>query len=347
METTTEILEVQPQVEVGAEQATTTATEVTTTDNAEVVIPESTATETEAKIETPIVPTNVVSFEEGLKEFGFSKEDLAELKAKRELEQAELEKPLVEQKNWAEKLSYGISNKLFTKDDILKHEAISKKEDIDLVFESFEFTPSEEGLTQEEIDEARLEAFNEAYNIYATSDKAKEKGQQLLKSEAKEIRAKASEKFNQVDAEFTERTISNNFLEQRKSVLAELTEKGHKETFAVDGETIEIEIPIAITEDQIKEQLTSESGLPMLKIMRDMFKSNPEQSKEAFKQFVINTNRQQVLVETAYQKGLEKGKATSVGATAPFNSQEQRQIISEDIPTDTWDTRKKAFGINN
>ena len=93
METTTEILEVQPQVEVGAEQATTTATEVTTTDNAEVVIPESTATETEAKIETPIVPTNVVSFEEGLKEFGFSKEDLAELKAKRELEQAELQKP--------------------------------------------------------------------------------------------------------------------------------------------------------------------------------------------------------------------------------------------------------------
>lgn len=329
MENTTEILEVESQVEVVAEQAPATATEVTTTDNTEVDIPESTATNTEAKIETTEVPTKVVSFEDGLKEFGFSKEELLEIKAKRELEQAELEKPLTEQKNWAEKLSFGINNKLFTKEEVLQHEAISKKSDIDLVFENFEFAPSEEGLSQDEIDEAKLEAFNEAYNIHANSESAKAKGQKLLQSEAKEIRSKVSEKFNKVDTEFTERSISNNFLEQRKSVLAELTEKGHKETFVVDGETIEIEIPIAVTEDQLKEQLTSESGLPMLKIMRDMYKNNPEQSKEAFKQFVINTNRQQVLVETAYQKGLEKGKATSVGATAPFNSQEQRQINSE------------------
>jgi len=348
MENTTEILEEQPQVEVGAEQATTTTTEVTSSDNTEVVIPESTATNTEAKqTETTEVPTKVVSFEDGLKEFGFSKEDLADLKAKRELEQAELEKPLTEQKNWAEKLSYGINNKLFTKEDVLQHEAISKKSDIDLVFENFEFTPSDKDLTQDEIDEEKLEAFNEAYNIYANSENAKAKGQKLLQSEAKEIRSKVSEKFNKVDSEFTERTISNNFLDQRKSVLAELTEKGHKESFVVDGETIEIEIPISITEDQLKEQLTSESGIPMLKIMRDMFKDNPEQSKEAFKQFVINTNRQQVLVESAYQKGLEKGKSTSVGATAPFNSQEQRRVSSDDVITDSWDTRKKAFGILN
>jgi hypothetical protein len=347
MENSTDILEVEPQVEVVAEQASATTTEVTTTDNADVVIPESTATETEAKIETPIVPTNVVSFEEGLKEIGFSKEELLEFKAKREAEQAELEKPLREQKNWAEKLSYGINNKLFTKDDVLKHEEISKKSDIDLMFENFEFIPSEEGLSQEEIEDAKLDAFNETYHIYASSESAKAQGQKMLEAGAKEIRSKVSDKFNKVDAEFTERTISNNFLEQRKSVLAELTEKGHKESFTIEGETIEIEIPIAITEDQLKEQLTSESGLPMLKIMRDLFKNNPEQSAEAFKQFVINTNRQQAIGEAMYQKGLERGKALSVGATAPFNSQEQRQAQVDNIPSDNWDTRKKAFGIHN
>lgn len=298
-----------------------------------------------AEVETPVAPQQIVSFEDGLKDFGFTKEELAELKAKRDAEKAETEKPLQEQTEWAQKVQFGIQNKLITKEDLDTHTIVSKKADKDLVFEAFEFD-NEDDLEGDELVEAKLEAFNDEYNLNSHNERAKAKAEQALKLEAEKIRSQISEKINKVNTEYQESVISNNFLKDRQLVLDDLNKNGYAETIEVEGVKLEVKIPVTTTELEVREMLTSDEGVAVLKLMRDVYKDNQEGAKQVFRELIINKNKSQAIAKTAYEAGLEAGKAMNVGATAPFNPrQEVTQSVQANTAQEILDAKLRANGL--
>lgn len=291
--------------------------------------------------EVPIVPTKVTSFEEGLKNLGLTAEDLAELKAQRDAKIAETEKPFNEEKEWAEKVNFGIKNKLITKDDEEKRLILSTKTDMELAFENFDFAPLEDGLTAEEIAEAKQDAFNEAYHLNSFTEKIKERGQKLLKAEAERIRNEHGIKFEALNTEFAEQQVSASFFQDRQAILNDLNANGYKEKIMLDGKQIEVEIPIPTTEAEIKTMLTSDTGGTMLVLMREVYKQNKEQAKELFKQLVVDSAKREAIINRAYQEGIAVGKQASIGATAPFNS--AQRATEQHTVTDSISSVKQAF----
>jgi hypothetical protein len=304
------------------------------------------AAEVDSKVETPVAPQQVVSFEDGLKDFGFTKEELVEMKAAREAKKAEAEKPIKEQSEWADKVQFGIQNKLITKEELESHTILSTKKDIDLLFEAFEYD-NEFEYEGEDLENAKMEAFNEVYNIDSSNAKAKAKGEQLMKVDAEALRASISEKINAVNSAYVENKISKEFYNDRNEVLADLNKNGYSEKINIDGVDIEVNIPVATTESEIREFLTSDNGAPILKLMRDVYKDNKEGAKQMFKEYLINANKTQAVAKTAYEAGLEAGKATSIGATAPFNSKQVLQTNASNTTEDQQkqESRRAAAGI--
>jgi hypothetical protein len=334
MDTTTqEVEEIQTEVAPTEQvvETTTASTEATT----EIV---------DTPIETPVAPQQIVSFEDGLKDFGFTKEELAELKAKREAEKAEAEKPIKEQSEWAEKVQFGITNKLITKEDLDTHTIISKKDDIALVFENFEFE-NEDDLEGSELEQAKLEAFNEIYNQSSTNEKAKAKGLEALRIEANNLRNSVNEKINKVNSDYTEHKISQNFFNDRQAVLNELNEKGFKEIIEVEGVKLEVNIPVQTTEKEVREMLTSDEGATVLKFMRDVYKNNQEGAKQVFRELIINKNKSQAIAKTAYEAGLEAGKALNAGATAPFVRENVQHQPKPSTDKEQQMAKRRAAGL--
>lgn len=333
MDNQQDILDVE--VETGTEVVEAPVVDVVTptTPVAEAVIPE-----------VPIVPT-ITSFEEGLKNLGLTPEDLAELKAQRDAKIAETEKPFNEQKEWAEKVNFGVKNKLITKEDEEKRLILSTKTDMELAFENFDFVPEEEGLSEAEIAEAKQDAFNEAYHLNSFTEKIKERGQRDLKADAERIRNEHGIKFENLNKEFTEQQVSASFFQDRQAILNELNANGYSETINVDGKQIVVEIPIPTTEAEVKNMLTSDTGSTMLVLMRDVYKQNPEQAKELFKQFVVDSVKKNAIVNTVFQEGVKVGKESSIGATAPFNSNQQIRT-DQNSPINPVQSVLSAMGLD-
>lgn len=329
-----------PIAESASTNATATNTEVESTqaetETKEVSVQESNV-ETETRGETPDTNFQAQNFDDYLKGMGLSKEDLESLKASKQKEKEESEKPLNENKKWASVIANGIQEGTLTKEDVIKYESISLKDDKELVFESFKnkFSPSEEGLTQEEFDEELQEAFDKEF----PSDK-------LIKMEAKSIRDEVSKPFEVAQKSLSQKESVLGMKQMHEGIIADVLKSKFNESYKIGDVDLDIEVEQQLTKQEVDEALTkTDGGKELLKMMHSLYLENKEGSAELYKSFVHSLAKEKAhnkVVEGIWEKASEHFKKVySIGAQAPFGSQTQS------VTTESVDGLKYMYNRRN
>lgn len=280
-----------------------------------------TATTTETSpsnvVETPTPETPKFYLDSYLKEMGLSKSDLDSLKESKIKEKEEAEKPLNEQKAWANVIADGIQDGILTKEDVVKYESISKREDNDLVFENFkkDFKPSDDTLSAEEIEEEMQEAYRNEYP-----------SQKLVKLEAEKIREEIAKPFKSAETNLTKKQSVLGLKKMHEELLDTMLNSKHQESYKVGDKDIVVEVDNPITKEEVNEALTkTEGGKQLLNIMHSLYNESKEQSAELYKSFVSSLAKEKAqskIIENVWEQASEHFKSVySVGAQAPFTSQ--------------------------
>jgi hypothetical protein len=268
-----------------------------------------------------------------------SLEDIAAFKATKQKETEEKEAPLRKQKEWADMIGFGVKQNLISKDDILTYEQLSKMDDRQIVFDKFksEFK-NEEGLEGEELQEAINWAFEEEYNL--GNERAKAKAEKLLKAEADAIRGEVGSKVNSVQSEYSKLNTVRAMKQQHEEILNSFaTQKSITQTVEIDGESVDIEVPLELNVDDVKSQLTSKEGQPLLDFMYGVYKNSPDMAADVFKKFVESTSISQKNFASAVANAVmakmdETYKAKYLkGSNAPFR-QSEAQAGEETVNTE-------------
>lgn len=337
-------VEATPIAESASTNATATNTEVestpatTETPEANVQQPNvETETKVETNVETPATNSEAPNFDDYLKGIGLTKEDLESLKALKQKEKEEAEKPLNESKKWASVIANGIQEGTLTKEDVIKYESISQRDDKDLVFESFKnkFTPSEEWLSQEEFNEELQEAFNKEF----PSDK-------LIKLEAKSIRDEVAKPFEVAQKSLSQKESVLGMKQMHEEIIADVLKSKFNESYKLGDVDLDIEVEQQLTKQEVDEALTkTDGGKELLKMMHSLYLDNKEGSAELYKSFVHSLAKEKAhakVVEGIWEKASEHFKKVySIGAQAPFGSQTQTAT------TDTRDALKEMYNKRN
>lgn len=346
MAETAEIVEPQQEAQVAAPVTETTPVVATTpaTEAATSPTPEAAATETP---ETPVVETPTATapttktIDELLSEQGLSADEIKEFKEAKQKQKEEAEKPLREQRQWAETVKYGVDKGLITKEDLLAADKVSATPDKDLVFDKFKSEyKNENGLEGEELQDEIEAAFTEEYGLDAVSDRAKQRAESLLKQEADNLRASVLNKVKAVEAEYNKTKSVIGFSEQHKSLFSEITKAPITQVVKVGDEDLTIEVPFEVTEEEIVASLKSEQGAPLLNLMYSTYSDNPELAGEMYKQYVqsvaMNKNLISKVIEQVSAKVDAQAKLKySIGAQQPFNRQTVENAKANGMMTET------------
>lgn len=279
-------------------------------------------------------PSEDEVFKQLLAKQGISFEDVENIKIAKAKEQEEKEAPLREQKEWADIVAFGVQNNIISKDDVVSYETISKADDKTLVFEKFKSEyKNEEGLTDEELDEAIAADFEDEYNLATTNEKARNRAESILKAEAERIRNEKTNVFKAAQTQYQQAKSVKGLREQHDQILKEF-ESATTETqeFEIDGEKIQVQVPIKVDSNSIREQLKSAEGGALLSFMHNIYKENPKASEELFRQFVkANAIDQKVYTNAVVNAVMTKMDETykqkyTVGSRAPFNSRNNEKL---------------------
>jgi hypothetical protein len=248
---------------------------------------------------------------------GLSKQDLDSLKESKLKQKEEADKPLNEQKAWANVIADGIQEGILTKEDVVKYESVSKREDNDLVFEKFkqDFKPSDDTLSQEEIDEEIQDAFKSEYP-----------SQKLIKLEAEKIREEISQPFKSAEQNLTKKQSVLGLKKLHEELLDTMLSSKYQESYKIGDKDIVVELEQQVTKDEVNEALTkTEGGKQLLNIMHSLYNENKEQSAELYRSFVNSIAKEKVqskIIENVWEQASEYFKGVySLGAQAPFTSQ--------------------------
>lgn len=272
---------------------------------------------------SPKVESKELSQEELLAKLNLNKSEFEEFQKFQQAKKEEEERPLREQKKWAEITSFGINQGELTKDDVLNFEIVSKKSDIDLVRSEFEkdFVPSAEGLSEEEIQEEIDFQFKKIYHL--TEDgKPKAKGELLLKSEANEIRKNAASKINSVEAKYNQVQSVRQLQKSHEETFKAISSAPLQDSVEIDGIKIDYEIPFEVTQDEVKAVLKGD-GSVLLDAMYSVSSENKEAATKMYSDFVTQLAKEKsqkvALAKAIWDKADEHFKEKySVGAKAPF-----------------------------
>lgn len=323
---------------------TQTATE-TTEATSEETNTENTSTETKTELPKEVVQTTTQetttttakkSLEELLAEHGYA-EELEIIKKTKESAAKEveaIEKPFNETKAWADLIEFGAKNKLATQEDFIAHKEINKQSNDTLAFNKFkaEYVPNEfeNELEPTELEDAIKEAFNEKFFVNSENENLKKIGQQEIAALAEIERKPINDKILTVQ----NRMLSSAMAKQHKIATEEFSKNPQKTTTEFineKGETVSVEVETAPTVkfEEVSEFLSSDEGQPILKVLFEAFRTNKEAGDKAFGEFLtakyggqISQQNNSQIAKSAYEKGLEVGKALAVGTKDSFNSKE-------------------------
>jgi len=287
----------------------------------------------EQQIETP-APAKL-SQEEILAQLGMGKDDFEEfqrvVKEKKDL----AEKPIREQKSWAEKTTFGINEGLLTKEDVLNYELISKKSDEELVFEEFkkDFQFSDDDLTDDEKSEELDVAFKSAYHI-TSEGKIKSKGEALLKQEASEIRKGFASKISDVESKYNQVQSVKQLQKSHEEIFNQLSSSKIKDSIEINGVKIDYEIPFEVTQDEVKSVLKSEGSI-LLEAMYSLNSENQDSAKKMYSDFVTQLAKEKAgktaLTNAVWEKAKEHFRDVySVGAKSPFKQEGAIGIVARE-----------------
>lgn len=340
-------IEQQTQQQINTEDVNTNGNNVVekTTNNIE-----DTATTTQTAPEKEV---DKKTLEEILAEHGYT-EEINVIKQHREAkvkEQIEKEKPYQETKEFADIVKYASENKLATLEDFKTFDEIKTKKDKDIAFEIFkkEYTPDEfeSEFSEDELNNIIQEKFEEKYHLNSDDETLKELGVKKLSEIAEKVRKPFVEKIETVQNSI----IANQMYKSHLTAIEEFNKNIHKQSITIkdgDGEDINIEVENTdiIDPKEIQKILKdTDEGRLVLNTLFETYKKDKSKADEAFGQFISNIhnkNSQQKILESiansAYEKGLEKGKSMGVGHIAPFNSKK----IENDITINN-----KTAKINN
>jgi hypothetical protein len=103
------------------------------------------------------------------------------------------------------------------------------------------------------LQEAITLAFEEEYNL--GNKKAKAKAEKLLKTEADAIRSKVGAKLQSVQSEYSKLNTVKAMKQQHEEILNSFaTQKSISQSIDIDGEAVEIEVPLELKIDYVKNQ---------------------------------------------------------------------------------------------
>ena len=208
------------------------------------------------KVQTTVDVTAPLFTQDELKSFGFDtpdalKEHLRQHKENAVPEADKIKKANIEKANL---IKYATEQNIANVDDFSSYESLSKKADADLVYEKFAAEQKEDNpeLTDDEI----KENFNSEYKLNSENAKEKERGQQKLAKEAKELRSPAAEKITKAQEAYKEYSSLSEKYPQFQKFIGEVIKKNTPDKLILsnvkEGED-QIPIEIEITAEQRKE----------------------------------------------------------------------------------------------
>jgi hypothetical protein len=260
-----------------------------------------------------------------LSKYNLSEEDLKQFSEQKAKQREEEEKPLQEQKKWSSIVNFGIANKILKKEDVLSYEEAGKKTDTELAFEKFknEYKPSEEGLSNEELQEEIQYEFQNEYP-----------NEKVIKLEANAIREQLSIPFKSAESTFNKVQSVEQMKAQHKKIFNEVASAPIQDTIEFDGKKIDIEYNAEITEEEVAKALQSNEGSTLLNYMHDISQNNSEVSSQIYKGFIQNLKKEKSQKNAIWEKAIEYAKENlTIGAKAPFGknieSQKTKSEFSE------------------
>lgn len=279
-------------------------------------------------------PPKSFTVAEILSEHGITEDELKEFRDQKKAKEEEENKPKIETQRWLDVLSHGVKSGALTKDDALMVEDLSKKSDRDIVFAEFAKTVANpDNLEGDELQEYLEDEFADTYSTHNKSEAANKKRELLFKTEAEQIRNESLSKIKNVEKEFTKSQLAASLTNQHKTLFAEITAKPISQSFKVNNDDIVIEVPNTITEEEVTKSLKSDEGKSLLNFMGMVHAENPEAAAEIYKNFVTSLSTakiEEAKTEAIWNKAVEYAKkAFSIGATAAFNSKENKQVASK------------------
>ncbi len=281
------------------------------------------AATTEA-VQSQEAPTEDI-FNKLLEAQGLTKEDIENLKK----EKIAKSQPPIEEKAFADLVNFAITQKLTTKDEILKYENIQKQDDTTLVFDKFK---SEKLAEDSTLNEDEIKAlFDEEYFIGDPNEKRAKQGQLILAQEAQEIKSPLVSKFDNLKNEFVKQANFSDYVSQQETIVNEFNAHPIKRTVEVNGEKIEVEIKPELSLAEVKKYFAeSEEGKIQNNLLFSAFVEDRGQSEKALANILSamasakkGAEVDNAIANAVWAKAETHFKNLAIGAKAPFGAKTQ------------------------
>ena len=270
--------------------------------------------------------------------YGLSKDEIIEFKKRKDTES----EPSTDDKMFADLTAYAIKSKKATKDDVVQYENIQKADSNTLVYNKFAEAKRNEDsyISDEEI----KEAFDFEYYVNSEDEKLKAHGKEIIAKEGNEIKSPILEKIESIKKDFVISQNMGAFKSQQETIVNEFNKHPLKASVTVDGHDINIEVLPEVSFDDLKKHLMdTEEGRLQNNLLFTAFIEDRNISEKGLGQLLssianskVEQKKLDMVANSAYEKGIEKGKGNTIGAKSPFSSK-QEALKTSDSPQNNMD----------